>query len=99
MIFENPVVMKGLLKMVKNFISPNQLKEAVNSMIKTAINYKDTAIELDPERNEVEAAVILYEVEKVTYIGFIVLNSENHITRFEKVQTLDSLVDQLIQKL
>lgn len=95
----NEVVMKGLLKMVKNFVSPEQIKEAANSLIKTAIDYKNAGFSLDPEKGEVEATVILYEVEKVCFIGFAILNSENQITRFENVQPLDNLIDQLIQKL
>lgn len=99
MIFENPVVMKGLLKMVKTFVSPDQIKEALTSLIKNAIVYKNTAYPLDSEKGEVEVAGIVYEVDKVPYVGIIFLNNENKITRFENVQTLDGLVNQLIQKL
>lgn len=94
----NDVVFKGLMKMVKNFISPAQIKEAANSLMKSAIDFKNK-VETDPAKGEAQVIAIFYEVEGVIYFGISILDSEDKILRTENKQPLDSLIDNLIQKL
>lgn len=94
----NEVVMKGMLKMVKNFVSPEQIKEATKGLIKSGIDFKNS-IPLDPEKGETMTTALFYEIDQVVYFAIAILNDENHILRFENIQKLDEVIDHLIKKL
>jgi len=94
----NDVVMKGMLKMVKNFVSPEQIKEAAKGLIKSGIDFKNS-IPLDPDKGETFATAIFYEIDQVVYFAIAILNNENQILRFENVKPLDEVIDNLIKKL
>ena len=94
----NEIVLKGLLKTVKNFLPPASIKEAANALIKTAVDFKNQ-IEINTEAGEVTAAGIVYEQNQVIYLAIAVFDNENKITRFEHVQELNQVIDNLIKKL
>jgi hypothetical protein len=94
----NAILMNGMLKMLKNFVTPEQIKEAAKGLIKSGIDFKNS-IQLDPEKGETGAAAIAYEVEGAVIISIIVLNDDMKILRFENVNPLDEVIDNLIKKL
>ena len=94
----NDVLMKGALKMLKNFISPDQIKEAVTSLILSAIEYKDK-IELDAAAGENEVIAIFYEIEKKPFFSLAVVNDQNHMIRFVDTKPLDQVIENLISKI
>jgi len=94
----NQVVVKGMFKMLKNFVTPEQIKEASKGLIKSAIDFKNS-IPLDTDKGETAATGILYEVNEVIYFAIAILNDENQILRFENVKLLDELIDNLLKKL
>jgi hypothetical protein len=94
----NEVAVKGLLKVIKSVIPPETIKEAANSLIKSAIDYKNE-VELKQENGEVNITAIAYEIEGVAYCGLGILNCQNHIVRFSHIQEVDQLIDNLIQKI
>lgn len=94
----NEVIMKGMLKMVKNFVSPEQIKEIAGSMIKSAIDFKNN-IPLDAERGETATTAIFYEINAQVYFALAILNEKDAIVRFENVKPLDELIDNLIKKI
>ena len=94
----NELLMKGMLKMLKNFITPEQIKEGAKGLIKSAIDSKNS-IQLDPEKGEITTTAIFYEIEQEVYFALAILNDENQIVRFEKAKKLDEVIDTLIKKL
>jgi hypothetical protein len=94
----NDVIMKGMLKMLKNFVTPEQIKEAASGLIKSGIDFKNS-IPLDADKGETAATAIFYEVNKVVYFAIAILNDENQILRFESVKLLDELIENLLKKL
>jgi len=94
----NDVVMKGLLKMVKNFVSPEQIKEAAGGLIKMAIDYKNKVV-IDPDQGETQVIAIFYEVHQTVYFALAILDKDDTIIRCEQLQQLDTLIDNLINKL
>jgi hypothetical protein len=94
----NEQLMKGLLKMVKTMISPDQMKSAVSSLVQMGIDYKN-AIPLNPEAGECQAAAMIYEIEGVAMVCIAILNSDDKIVRTEAVKTLDEIADTIIKKL
>lgn len=94
----NEIVFKGLLKTVKNFLPPASIKEAGDALIKTAVDFKNK-IEINTDAGEVTAAGIVYEQNQVIYLAIAVFDNENKITRFEHVQELNQVINNLIKKL
>lgn len=94
----NEVLMKGMLKMVKNFVTPEQIKEGAKGLISSAIDFKNS-IQLDPEKGETTTTAIFYEIDQVVYFALAILNNENQIVRFENAKKLDEVIDTLIKKL
>jgi small nuclear ribonucleoprotein (snRNP)-like protein len=92
----NGTVIKGMLRTLKAMIPPEQIKEAANSMITEAINFKNNIPLTDGER---EVVGVLYEVDNHVYCGVAVLDSNNHITRFENIRRFDEVVENLINKM
>jgi hypothetical protein len=92
------VLMKGMLKMVKNFVSPEQIKEAASSLIRSAIDFKKT-VQLDPETGETTVTAIFYEINAQVYFAIAIMDDTDHILRFENVQPLDTMIDNLIKKI
>ncbi len=90
--------MKAALKMLKSFISPDQLNAIANELIKDALAYKNNIV-LNPETGEVEAAAFIYEVEKNVFVSVVTLNNENKIIRFDTVKPLNELIDELLKKI
>lgn len=90
--------MKGMLKMVKNFISPDQIKAAARSMIESAIDFKNK-VPLNADEGETAVTAIFYEVKGVVYFSLAVLNDDNKIVRFEQIKPLDELIETLVNKL
>ena len=94
----NEVALKGIFKIAKNLISPAQIKEAATGLIQSAINFKNE-LPLNADTGEVAVTGMIWEIAGVVYCGLAVLNCENHIVRFENVQPLDTIIDNLINKL
>ena len=94
----NSVAAKAMLKMVKSFISPDQIKTAAAEMIKVGIEAK-RKIELNKENGEVEAVGMMYEVDETAYVAIAILDNDNRIVRFESVNTVESTIEKLIEKL
>jgi len=94
----NEVLMKGMLKMVKNFVTPEQIKEAAKGLIQSAIDFKNS-IPLDPEKGETRSAAIAWESEGAVIVSIIILNDDMQILRFEYVNPLEDVIDNLIKKL
>jgi hypothetical protein len=94
----NEVLMKGALKMVKNFVSTEQIKEAATSLIKMAIAYKK-AIPLDVKKGEDQVIAIFYQQGDSVNFALAIIDDDNQILRFEQVKPLDELIDSLIQKI
>lgn len=94
----NEIVLKGLLKTVKNFLPPASIKDAAAALIKTAIEYKNQ-IQLNPAAGETTAAGIIYEQDNFLYLSIAVFDADNRITRFENIQELNQVIDTLIKKL
>lgn len=94
----NDVLMKGMLKMVKNFVTPEQIKEGAKGLIQSAIDFKNS-IPLDPEKGETTTTAIFYEIDQEVYFALAILNDENQIVRFENTKKLDEVIDTLIKKL
>jgi len=90
--------MKGIVKMIKNFITPDQIKAAAKSMIQSAIDFKST-VPLNVDEGEEQVTAIFYEVEGLVYFAVAVLDADNKIVRFEQVKPLDELIENLVNKL
>lgn len=90
--------MKAALKMLKNFISPAQIKQAASSLIESAIDYK-SKIKLNPEEDETEVIAIFYEVSGKIYFSLAIINFDNKILRFEETRLFDELIDEFIKNL
>jgi len=86
------------LKMIKSFISPEQIKEMTADILKKAIEEKNK-INLDMFNDEADAVAIFYEVGGVAYFSIAILSPENNIIRFEQTRELSYLIDSLIQNL
>ena len=94
----NDVILKGVIKMVKNFVTPEQIKEAAKGLMKSAIDFKNT-IPLDTEKGEAATTAIFYEIDDVIYFSIAILSAEDQVLRWENVKPLDELIDNLIKKL
>jgi len=94
----NTVALKGMLKLVKNMISPDQIKEAANSLVNSAIDFKN-GVPLDIDNSEVAVTGIVYELAGTVYCGLAILNCQNHIVRFENIRPLDEVIENLIEKM
>lgn len=94
----NEVVMKGLLKMVKNFISPDQIKEVTAGLLKKAIEYKNSIV-LDKENGECQTVALFYEVNQVIYFSVAIMDADNQIRRQYSIEPLDRLIDDILNKL
>ena len=66
-----------MVKLVKNMISPDQIKEAANSLVNSAIDFKDK-VPLNQKNGEVAVTGIVYELAGEVYCGLAVLNCQNH---------------------
>lgn len=94
----NEVLMKGMFKMIKNIVSLEQIKEGAKGMIKSGIDFKNSIL-LDPEKGETKAAAIAWEDEGAVIVSIIILNDDMQILRFEYVNPLEEVIDNLIKKL
>lgn len=94
----NEVALKGILKLLKTIVSPEQITQLAQSFIQMAIENKNSIV-LDTEAGETGAGYFAYEVSGVSHFCIIVLNANNQVTRFEQVQQLDSLIENIIKKL
>lgn len=94
----NEVLMKGFFKMVKNFVSPDQIKEAATGLTKSGIDFIN-AVALDPEKGETKAVAVAYEIEGNVIVSVAILNDDLKILRFENVKQLSEVIDNLIKKL
>ena len=94
----NEMLMKSALKVLKNFISPDQIKEIARGLVNQALEYKQHIV-LNADDNETDVSAILYEVKGLAYVALAVFTPENKITRFENVTLLDDLIESLITKL
>lgn len=86
------------LKMIKSFISPDQLREITADLLKRAIEEKDK-INLDVLNNEADACAIFYEVGGKAYFSIAILSPENNILRFENTQEVSFLIETMIKNL
>lgn len=92
----NEVALKGLVKIVKSIISPAQIHEAANSILKSAIDFKD---QIELKKNETQVAGIIYEIGSDVYAGVAVLDSDNKITRVENIKPFNEIISDLINKM
>jgi hypothetical protein len=94
----NDVLLKGALRMLKSFISPEQMKQMALSLLKLAIDYKNS-IPLDVSTGETQVAAIAWEHNEVIFTSVVFLNSEDTIIRYDQVKRADELIETLISKL
>lgn len=94
----NELVIKQAFKLLKNFISPAQIKELIHNLINQAIDYKQKIV-LNADQDEANVSAIIYEVNGLVYFALAIFTTENKITRFENVTLLDDLIETLINKL
>lgn len=94
----NEVLMKSALKVLKNFISPDQIKSIVRDLINQAIDYKQKIV-LNADQDETNVSAIIYEVNGLVYFALAVFTPDNKITRFENVTLIDDLIETLLNKL
>lgn len=93
----NDALMRNALKMVKSFIGPEQIQTLASDIIHQAIDYKNS-IDLDVLNNEADAVAMLYEVGGEAHFCIAIMDPEQRIVRFEQVQTLNQLVEKMIEK-
>ena len=94
----NEALTRAAFKMIKSLVSPEQIKTIAADMLGKAIAYKDT-IELDPINGEADATAIFYEVGGCAHFAIAIMDTDNRIVRFENIQTLDNLIEKLIENL
>jgi len=94
----NAIVMKSILKVLKNFISPDQIKELAKELLTNAIDYKNT-LPIDSEAGENQVAAMQWEVNGEIYTSIVFLNSDDKIVRYDQVLKVDDLVETLVNKL
>jgi hypothetical protein len=94
----NDILMRGAFKMLKNVISPEQIKEAATGLIQKAIDYKSKIV-LNADAHEAETVAMFYEVKGKVYFTVAILDKDNKITRFENTSLLENLLDQLIKQM
>jgi len=94
----NAMVMKSILKMLKNFISPDQIKALAKELLTNAIDYKNT-LPIDTESGETQVAAMQWEVKGEIYTSIVFLNSDDKIVRYDQVYKVDDLVETLVNKL
>lgn len=86
------------LKMIKGFISPELIKEVADKIIEKAIEEKNK-IEIDPLKDEVDAAALIYEVKGKVIFTVAILSSEDKIVRFENTLELDKLIQLILKQM
>ena len=84
------------LKMIKTFITPEQIKEITADLMKKAIDEKNK-IYLDPLNNEADAVAIFYEIGGKIIFSIAILSPGNNIIRFENTQAVEDLIDKIIK--
>ena len=84
--------------MLKNFITPDQVKESTRGLIEQAIGFK-SKIPLNCNEGETDAAGMIYEVSGIVYFAVAILDNDNRIVRFEEVTPIDELIENIIKKL
>ncbi len=95
----NEVLMKGALKMLKNFVSPEQIKEGVNGLIQMGVDYIDN-LPIDEEAGESQKMAILYKPENgPVMFAIAILNDLDTVLRFENVTPFENIIDILIKKI
>lgn len=94
----NEVLIKGALKMLKNFISPDQMKQIALSLLKLAIDYKNS-IPLDVSAGEKQVAAMAWEHKNEVFTSVVFLDADDKIVRYDRVKRADELIETLINKL
>jgi hypothetical protein len=94
----NEVLLKGALKMLKNFITPDQIKQAAQSMMQKAIDYKN-GLQMDTAAGETQIAAMQWEHKGEIFTSIVFLDSEDKILRYDQVKRVDEIVETLISKL
>lgn len=94
----NETAMKGLVKLIKNIIPPETIKQATNKLIESAIEQRNEII-LDPEAGETQIQAAFYEVAGETYFSVQILNDDNQVLRSQNVRPLDQLIDELLNNM
>lgn len=94
----NEIALKGLLKVAKNLLPPDAIREAVNALIHSAIDYKKQVI-LDTEAGEKQVTAQFYEIDNQVYFAIAIFNENNQVVRFENIQPVTTLVEILLKKL
>ena len=95
----NDVLMKGALKMVKNFVSPEQIKEGVNGLIQMGVDYIDN-LPINEEAGERQKMAILYKPENgPVMFAIAILSDLDTVLRYENVIPFNDIIDILIKKI
>lgn len=92
----NEVLLKGALKMLKQFISPDQMKQVAASLLRQAIAYKNT---LPLSDDETQIAAMAWDRDGEIFTSIVFLNSDDQIVRYDAVKRADELIETLINKL
>lgn len=92
----NEVLLKGALKMLKQFISPDQMKHVAASLLKQAIDYKNT---LQTAEGETQIAAMAWDHNGEVFTAVVFLNSDDKIVRYDQVRRADELIETLINKM
>jgi hypothetical protein len=92
----NETAMKGLLKIIKSMVPPETIKQAANTLLKSAIDFKN---EIVLDEGETAAVSLIYEVDNVVYCCMACMNNDNQVVRFISVNKMDELIDNLLKKM
>lgn len=84
------------LKMMKTFISPEQIEEITTDLLNTAIQAKENVVLND---GEAEVVAMFYEIEGEVVFTVAILNEQNTIVRFENTQKVKDLVQVIIKNI
>lgn len=91
------ILSKSMLKMIRGMIGPEAIQEAVKGVQDMAAAYVG-AVPHDQQAGEA-AAAIFYQVGDVWYFAVMVMDADNKIKTFEKVQPLDDFIQTLIKSI
>ncbi len=83
--------------MVKGMIGPEAIQEVIKGVQDMAAAYI-AEVPTDKEAGEAAAAVF-YQVNEVWFFAVLVIDAENQIKTFQKVQPLEDFIQSLIKQI
>lgn len=91
------ILSKSMLKMVKGMIGPEAIQQAIKGVQEMAAAYVG-AVSINKEAGEAAAAVF-YQVNEIWFFAVLVIDQDNKIKSFERVQPLEDFIQSLIKQI